>query len=103
MDENFPNYKIVLDPGFWLKYEFNMNTHFWPQLRRLNVNLHIVGKLIAFPFELFADGGKAETPFFNAVLANFLEMSTLVFTRLLLDESITGTYRLDSFQGDLMK
>ncbi len=102
MDEDHPNYKDVLDPTFWPEYEERMETYFWPQLRHLNANLHILNKIMAFPFDLFV-GKREEMPFFDVAITNFLEMSILICTRLLSDSESTGTYKLDSFMGHLVK
>jgi hypothetical protein len=72
---------------------------FFNELVRLNTNIAIVEQVIQFPFELFF----LETPtFFRYVIANFLDMSLLIITRLATDSG-KDVYTLPHFKNRVME
>jgi len=105
--------EAVLQSYFLNEYRGAM-TFFHLQLSRLNIDLFIVEKILAFPFDLFI--APPDNIFLGQVVHNFLEVSILRIAKLATDQgadtltlpkfknsmlkAITDTYRAD-FQGHL--
>jgi hypothetical protein len=72
---------------------------FFNELVRLNTNIAIVEQVIQFPFELFF----IETPtFFRYVIANFMDMSLIIITRLATDNG-KDVYTLRWFKNRVVR
>ena len=69
---------------------------FYAELVDLNVNLFILDKVIAFPFNLLV--GVEETLFFHMVFRNFFYASLLIITRIAADQG-GGLFTLPRFKN----
>jgi hypothetical protein len=80
-------------------YKRSMDFFYW-QLVKLNVNIHIIDKVVHFPFGLFV--GPERTTFFRFVRDNFFESAVLVITRLITDSG-KGHYTLPRFKREVTR
>lgn len=93
------------DKVFATKYQQDLED-FYDFLVKLNIDIYIVERILAFPVDLFCSSHAEADIFFVRILENFMDQAILTITKLVSDSGTNGTtpvYTLRHFQGQIMK
>lgn len=100
-DGVFPLREDVLKDEARTEYQQHMKT-FFLRLAELNINIYIVEQVLAFPYDLLAEGRTSDGFFFPLLVKNTLEACTLMIAKVATDQG-SDVYTLPQLRNMLLQ
>jgi hypothetical protein len=97
----FPLHEDVLKKEARAEYRQHMNT-FFLRLAELNINIYIVEQVLAFPYDLLAEGRTDDGFFFPLLMKNTFEACTLMVAKVATDQG-SDVYTLPRLRNMLLR